>query len=362
MIKAQNTQRKWAQVKEFVIDGFDKIHQSEKVFNAQFTQQVEEKLKTASGRKYALTCASGSHAITMSLRANNINPGDSVIIPNYSCPATLSSVMVMGAIPVFCEVDKHGMMSVEHLPQCMNEKVKAVLATGLYGDVHDHQTIKDFCSKNNLTYINDAAQSQFAKYKGTESLSLGDVVCMSFADNKAIPTAGTYGAMLTDDAETYEKLRALRKNGKPTRLEEYSTAGYSSQPEEEKAVQILASWEHLDKWQKRRHEIADYYNTQFKDKIEVRPRPVYSEWNAHKYAIIVENKFEAYKTMLADGVETEQHYADNFAKLQWTPNTDHEFPMTDKFVKQSLTIPNNPFMTDSEVEEVSRKVVANLQK
>ena len=89
MIKAQNTQRKWAQVKEFVIDGFDKIHQSEKIFNAQFTQQVEEKLKTASGRKYALTCASGSHAITMSLRANNINPGDSVIIPNYSCPLNI---------------------------------------------------------------------------------------------------------------------------------------------------------------------------------------------------------------------------------------------------------------------------------
>ena len=357
MIKAQNTQRKWAQVKEFVIDGFDKIHQSEKIFNAQFTQQVEEKLKTASGRKYALTCASGSHAITMSLRANNINPGDSVIIPNYSCPATLSSVMVMGAIPVFCEVDKHGMMSVEHLPQCMNEKVKAVLATGLYGDVHDHQTIKDFCSKNNLTYINDAAQSQFAKYNGTESLSLGDVVCMSFADNKAIPTAGTYGAMLTDSEDLYNKLRALRKNGKPTRLEPYSTAGYSSQPEEEKAVQILASWQHLYKWQTRKQEISGYYFENFKNKITVRPSPAYSGWNAHKFAIMVDDKFSAYKKMLEAGVETEQHYADNFARLPWTPHTDSKFPMTDRFVKQSLTIPNNPFMTDAEVEIVTKKVI-----
>jgi len=357
MIKAHNTQRKWEEVKDFIVDGLESIHASEKIFNAKFTQQVEQKLKTASGRKYALTCASGSHAITMSLRANNINPGDNVIIPNYSCPATLSSVMVMGAIPVFCEIDEHGMMSMEHLPNCMNDKVKAVLATGLYGDVHDHQTIKDFCSTNNLHYINDAAQSQFAKYKGVESLSLGDVVCMSFADNKVIPTAGTYGAMLTDSEDLYNKLRALRKNGKPTRLEPYSTAGYSSQPEEEKAVQILASWQHLYKWQTRKQEISRYYFENLKNKITIRPSPLYSGWNAHKFAIMVDDKFSAHKKMLEAGVETEQHYADNFASLSWTPKTDKKFPMTDKFVKQSLTIPNNPFMTDAEVEVVTKKVI-----
>ena len=185
---------------------------------------------------------------------------------------------------------------------------------------------------------------------------------MSFADNKTIPIAGTYGAMLTNDVDVYNRLRALRSNGKPSRSEEYSTSGYSSKPEEEKAVQMLASWEHLDQWQKRRQEIAEHYDSQFKGKIETRPRPAYSEWNAHKYAILVENKFEAYKTMLAEGVETDQHYTENFANLSWTPKTDKQFPMTDKFIKQSLTIPNNPFMTDAEVEIVTKKVLSKLQK
>jgi UDP-2-acetamido-2-deoxy-ribo-hexuluronate aminotransferase len=180
---------------------------------------------------------------------------------------------------------------------------------------------------------------------------------MSFADNKVIPTAGTYGAMLTDSEDLYNKLRALRKNGKPTRLEPYSTAGYSSQPEEEKAVQILASWQHLYKWQTRKQEISRYYFENFKNKITVRPRPAYSGWNAHKFAIMVDDKFSAYKKMLEAGVETEQHYADNFARLPWTPHTDSKFPMTDRFVKQSLTIPNNPFMTDAEVEIVTKKVI-----
>ena len=64
--------------------------------------------------------------------------------------------------------------------------------------------------------------------------------------------------------------------------------------------------------------------------------------------------------MLEAGVETEQHYADNFATLPWTPKTGQKFPMTDKFVKRSLTIPNNPFMTDSEVEVVTKKVIDTL--
>lgn len=360
MIKAHNTQRKWDQVKEFIIDGLDSIHASEKIFNSQYTLQVEEKLRQVSGRKYALMCASGSHAITMSLKAHGIGQGNKVIIPSYSCPATLSSVMVTGAEPVFCEIDETGMMSVDHLIDCVDKDVEAILATGLYGDVHDHDAILDVCRTQKLVYVNDAAQSQFAKFKGRESLSLGDVVCMSFADNKAIPTAGTYGAMLTDNEDTYKKLRALRKNGKPTRLEPYTTAGYSSQPEEEKAVQILASWQHLDKWQKRKHEISEYYSEKFDSKIKMRPRPSYSEWNAHKFAIMVDDKFEAYKKMLDAGVETEQHYADNFATLPWTPKTSNSFPMTDKFVKQSLTIPNNPFMTDSEVEMVTKKVLDTL--
>jgi UDP-2-acetamido-2-deoxy-ribo-hexuluronate aminotransferase len=360
MIKAHNTIRKWQQVKDFVHDGLNKIHESEKIFNSQFTLQLEEQLQKASGKKYALTCASGSHAITISLLANNIGWGNKVIVPNYSCPATLSSIGVIGCVPVFCEVNKFGSLDADKLQLLSQTGAKAVLATGLYGDVHDHDPIAKFCKDNNMVYINDAAQSQFALHNGTNCLALGDVVCMSFADNKPIPVAGTYGAILTDDEILKEKIRILRKNGKPSRLEDYETAGFSSQPEEEKAVQVLASWQHFDKWQDRRAQITKYYDEQFKGKIKTRPRPSYSKWNHHKYAVMVDDKFKAYKLMLEKGVETEQHYVDNFSKLFWTPITFEDFDMTDRFIKNSLTIPNNPFMTDSEVEVVAKTVINNL--
>ena len=122
-------------------------------------------------------------------------------------------------------------------------------------------------------------------------------------------------------------------------------------------MQILASFKHFEKWQNRKIEIGKIYDEAFNGKIDVRPSPNYSTWNGHKYAIMVKDKFESYKKLLEAGIETEQHYVDNFGKLLWTPNYDREYPMSDKFVDQSLTIPNNPHMTDSEVQQVIDAVV-----
>ena len=234
----------------------------------------------------------------------------------------------------------------------MNPNVKAVVATGLYGDMHDHDAIKKFCDANGLVYVNDAAQSQFALFNGLDSLQCGDTVATSFADNKPIPTIGTYGAILTDNDDVYHMTRALRKNGKATHDEPYLMAGYSSHPEEDKALQIHATIPHFKKWIERRVEIGSMYNNAFKGKIDVRTKPDYSTWNGHKYSIFVKDKLWSHAKLNDMGIQTERHYLDNFAKLDWTPKTDYNFAITDKFVKQSLTIPNNPHMTDNDVEHV----------
>ena len=357
MIKHSNFKRRWKDVKDDIIEGFNKIHANEKVVNGLYTEQVEQKLKTASKRKFAVLCRSGSHAITMSLLANVIGPGDKVLVPNYSCVAVLSSVMVTGCVPVFCEVDVYGSLDTSLLDKFKNKDIKAILASGLYGDVHDHDSVKSFCIENNVKYINDAAQSQFAEHKGTNSLELGDTVCMSFADNKCIPVAGTFGAMLTDNESVYKNMRHLRKNGKASREEGFSMAGYSSHPEEMFAVQILASWKNFDKWQKRKLQISKMYDEAFAGKIRTRPSPCYSKWNGHKYAILVNDKFTAYERLLSLGVETEKHYVDNFSKLKFTPTDRKTYPVTDMFIQKSLTLPNNPHMTNSEVDEVITKVI-----
>jgi len=116
----------------------------------------------------------------------------------------------------------------------------------------------------------------------------------------------------------------------------------------------------FDKWQARRKQVAAIYDAEFiKAGVVIRPRPNYSQYNTHKYAIMVENKFEAFEKLKSQGVETLRHYQDNFAKLPWTPSTDEQFPITDKYIRQSLSLPINGHMTDSEIYEVIEKVVNN---
>ena len=357
MIKHSNFARRWQEVKDDIIVGLNQIHSNEQVVNGVFTKEVEEKLKQVSKRKYAVLCRSGSEAITMSLIAHGIKPADRVVVPNYSCVAVLSSVMVAGCTPVFCEVNQYGSLDADQLQIFTDMDIKAVLASGLYGDVHDHSKIRTFCDQNNVLYINDAAQSQFALHNGVNSLKLGDTVCMSFADNKPIPVAGTFGAMLTDDDAVYHRMRHLRKNGKATREEQFTMPGYSSHPDEQFAVSILASWKHFEKWQRRRIEIGAVYDDAFAGKVNTRPSPTYSTWNGHKYAILVEDKFKTHNDLLAQGIQTEKHYVDNFSTLDFTPRYDKDFAMSDLFVQQSLTLPNNPHMTDQEIEKVIDQVL-----
>ena len=129
------------------------LHDKEKVVNGYYVAKVEEMLRKESKRKFALLMHSGSHAITMAIKAHGLGNNDEVIIPNYSCPATLSSVALAGVKPVFCEIDRFGMMDTSKLSNCLTDKTRAILATGLYGDCHDHDGIKIFCETNGLIYM-----------------------------------------------------------------------------------------------------------------------------------------------------------------------------------------------------------------
>jgi len=359
MIHMENLARRFEDVREYYFDSLEQISKNENPVNGFYVKEVEQRLREISGRTHVAMVRSGSQAISIALMSH-IEPGAEVIIPAYSCAATLASVASAGFVPRFVDINQYGSIDAEQIESHITSRTQAVVATGLYGDVHDHEVVKQVCAENKITYVNDAAQSQFAKYKGIDSLRLGDVVAVSFADNKPLPTLGTFGAVFTDSDRHYERIKSLRANGKTSHTSDFVEAGYSSKPDEDKAAQILAAMRCFDKWQARRKQVAAIYDAEFiKAGVVIRPRPPYSQYNTHKYAIMVEDKFEAFEKLKSQGIETLRHYQDNFAKLPWTPNTDEQFPMTDKYIRQSLSLPINGHMTDSEIYEVIEKVVNN---
>ena len=344
MIRCENLNRRYAQVKDKYHTLIEDVMERGKVFNGHYTSVAEHKLQLLTGRKHAVLTSSCSVSLLISMYAADIGAGDEVIITAYSCPASETFVHLVGATAVFVDVDETGNMISDDIEPAITERTRAIVATGLYGDMHDHATIQALCTKYDLLYINDAAQSMFSHQHGVTSLSTGDVVCMSFAENKPLPSLATGGAVLTDDTEFYYKFLHLRNHGKPGRRLPYTHFGVRGVPDEDLAVQLLCTMDCFDAWQQRKLEIADYYDLEF-GAMNIVTRPHCPEWNAHKYAIMFDNKFKAQAQLAKLGVETEPHYPDIL------PQQGH-WPGAEYFVKSSLSIPVNAHMTDDEVEQV----------
>ena len=340
MIKYGNVARFFQDIKEEYISCIEKTAESEIMFNGPYTKEVEQRLEKITGRK-ALLVTSGSAAMTLVLRHLEIGPGDEVITINYGPPAVVGPITFSGAKPVFVDVDSHGSIDCKLLPQALTQKTKAVVAVGLYGDVHDHDLVKTFCDKHKLHYINDANQSCFAKYKGIDSCCLGDFTTVGFADNKPIPTLSTYGAIMCDTEEQKLMLNRMRKHGKPYRLEPLTGTGLNAWPDEHRSIQCKLSMDRFDNWQIRRHEIAKYYYDNLND---TRKSPEYSEWNTHKFVVFFDDKLRAQRELLDLGIETVPHYTESYGGTNYK-NSMH-------YVKHALSIPLNPYISDSEAEHI----------
>ena len=357
MILCHNLARRFQDVKEDYFHSLEVISGSEKTVNGYYTNKVEHYLQKVADRKHALLVRSGSQALHLALLVNDIGAGDEVIITGYSCMASLTYVVNSGATPIFCDVNRFGLIDTDKIEELITPKTKAITGTGLYGDSYNIDEVSYICSKHGLIHINDASQSYLSGYNGEEPMSRGDIACVSFAENKPIPSLGTFGAVLLNDTAKYFKLLSLRKHGKYSRRSAWVSSGINAVPEEDKAAQIWTSTKWVDTWLKRRLEIWDYYDDQFYyNDVKFRPSPNYSENNTHKYVIEVDDKFEMYQRLQAVGIDSECHYPDVFSELDWVSDKK-ELPNSKYFAKHALSIPLNPHLTDDEVQYVAKQVI-----
>ena len=319
-------------------------------FEDHYTTECETLLKNMCGRKHALLTTSGTASINIMLLAADINPGDNVITTSYSCPATVMPIKLMGANPIFYDINRYGCQDVANI----TDTAKAILVTGLYGDSCDFDKI------DHPMVLNDSAQCMGGLYKNKSSVSYGNMSILSFATNKNCPVFGTYGAVLTDDDNLAKKVWLMRRNGYKNRDvgNNITHIGINAQPHEDKALQLYCSLGHLKKWQTRRSEIGKYYQEELqKLNINVRPSPSYSRTNNHKFCIFVGNKSLFRDKMMEYDVECQTHYTYNFSKVPLLSNQlDSDFQYTEQYKKHAISLPNSPWLTDAEAETVIQTI------
>lgn len=351
MIKIAPLSRLYNDIMPTLSAYYQDVYSTDNHVDGTYTKQCAEIISQHT-KQHTVVTTSGTTAITSMLLAIGIQPNDEVLCVNYSNPASVMPIKLLGAVPVFVDINNYGCMDLSNLP--ITKNTKACIVTGLYGDSVDWDQIKDI----EVPVLNDSAQCLTTKYRDNMATQYGDMTTLSFAFNKNAPVFGTYGSVSTDDATLYNKLKIINSNGYNNAEEvQISQIGINGKPSEDKSAQCLASMQRLASWQNTRNKINLYYKDVFDNKgVMVKPSPDYSTSNHHKFCIFTKNKRLFAKMMHDKGIECNLHYTYNFSKYPALNVDNRTYPNTNFYVDHAVCIPCHQWLSDDEINKVVNTV------
>jgi dTDP-4-amino-4,6-dideoxygalactose transaminase len=225
----------------------------------------EEQIRTYLECKYAIGVSSGTDALLVSLMALNIKPGDEVITTPFSFFSTASSIVRLGAKPVFVDVNPDSYnIDASQIEQRVTEKTRAIIPVHLFGQVAQMKPIMEVAQRHNLFIIEDAAQAVGAVQDGTKCGNFGDLGCFSFYPSKNLGSFGDGGLVTTNNEELAEKVQILRNHGQnPTYF--YKMIGGNFRLDGIQGAVLNVKLRYLDRWNERRRQNAALYDEYFTD-------------------------------------------------------------------------------------------------
>ena len=248
-----------APLKAEIMELFSDIYDSGWFIGGPHVKQLEESVAEATGAKYAVGCASGSDALLVSLMAFDIKAGDRVICPSFTFFATASAIRLLGAQPVFVDIDPVTFnLDVEQVKSAITPKTKAIIPVHLFGQCADMDPIMELAKRFNIGVIEDCAQSIGATYKRKGSGSIGDVGCFSFYPTKNLGGMGDAGMMTTNDAKIADRLRLFANHGMNPRYY-HQVIGVNSRLDALQAAVLNVKMKHLAQYATDRQQNAFNY-------------------------------------------------------------------------------------------------------
>lgn len=322
----------------------------------------EKKLASFIGAPYCLTVASGTDALLMALLAENIQAGDEVIVPSFSFFATAEVVALIGAVPIFADIEPDTFnIDVERMERLITKKTKAIIPVSLYGQVADMDPIVAIAKKHGLVVIEDGAQSFGARYNDRSSCNLSEYGCTSFFPAKPLGCFGDGGAIFCQTEEQFKVLSQIRVHGQESRYF-HTRIGFNCRLDTIQCAVLLVKLERYPWEISQRQKVASIYDREFVNVEQVITpviRPGHESVYA-QYTVKVDNR-DAFQKGLAElGVPTSVHYPKGMheqpALAQYRPN--RRLDVTETICNQVISLPLYADMPDDHVAHV----VASVRK
>lgn len=361
-----NLAAQYASLRVPILRAIERVLEDQRFILGPEVEQLEQEIAAFCDVPYAVGVASGTDALLLALKACGVGPGDEVIVPAFTFVATADVVCLLGATPVFADIEPDTFnLDVTLLQPLVTPATKAIIPVHLYGQPANMDEILTFAASTGLRVIGDTAQALGARYKDAPVCSLGDIGCISFFPSKNLGAYGDGGMVVTRDAALAKKMKMLRAHGSRTKYcSEF--LGWNSRLDELQAAILRVKLPHLDTWNAARAHNARLYDELLGgvEAITLPHRAADRTHVFHQYTVRVPNRDAVQSALQREGIQTAVHYPiplhlqPMFANMGYTHGS---LPEAEQATREVLSLPMYPELARTDIERVCSQLRAAVE-
>ena len=348
-------------IREEVVREVVRVIDSQKFILGEEVSKFEAEIAAYCEAKHAIGCASGSDALSLSLLALDIKPGDEVLTTPYTFFATAGAISRAGGVPVFVDVEEDSFnLDVNQLEDVLaaHPKVQAIIPVHLFGGCANMDVILALAAARGIAVIEDAAQSIGSEYKHRRAGSLAQMGCFSFFPSKNLGGYGDGGMITTNDSSLAERLTALRVHGRTGKYF-HQWIGVNSRLDALQAAALRVKFRHLDKWTEGRQANAERYRQALGSAsvpvvppvpLDYQTRHVYNQ-----FVIRCDNRDRLQAYLKEQGIGSEIYYPlplhlqPCYSDLGYGKGA---FPVSEKLAETSLALPVHSELATEDIDSI----------
>jgi dTDP-4-amino-4,6-dideoxygalactose transaminase len=352
-----NLHRQYLQLKDEMDAAIAQVIEDSSFIRGPHVTAFESAFAEMIGTQHCVSCANGTDALYIAMKALGVKPGDEVIVPAMSWISTSETVSQAGASVVFCDLDPvTHVMDPEALSRCVTECTVGIIPVHLYGHPAPMDRIMEIASSHNIWVIEDCAQAHLAEHNGQKIGTFGTAATFSFYPGKNLGAMGDAGGIVTNDQALADHMAKFARHG-GLRKGDHEIEGINSRLDGLQAAILNVKLPHLPDWTRKRQEIAQSYAESLAGieglSIPSQAQNVSPVW--HLYIVLTEKRDELAAYLKENGVHTSINYPRAlpflpcYAPMQHTPE---QFPNAYRLQNQGLALPIFPEMTEAELQYV----------
>lgn len=325
--------------------------------------ELEEKLAAYTGAKHCISVANGTDALQIALMALGVGPGDEVITPGFTYIATAEVVALLGAKPIYIDVDPRTYnLDPALLESVITTRTKAIIPVSLFGQTAEFDTINGLAARHGIAVIEDAAQSFGATHNDRKSCNLSQIACASFFPSKPLGAYGDGGAIFTSDDELARIIRQIARHGQE-RHYYHVRVGVNSRLDTIQAAILLPKLAAFDAELAERQRLAAEYSEKLRA-MGIETVPYVEQYNISawaQYTIRVTNRETVREAMKEAGIPTAVHYPLPLNKQPAVADATVSLPVGDRIAQEVLSLPMYPGLATESIDKVVAAVGSALE-